>query len=159
MRKIQIIVVLTLTVTTLSLLTALAWAAPPLHHASGGGFFTAQGGSGDNEFMFAFNASQLNNDHGENAQGQFEQHNITNGNILHMKITEMDVFGKTVWLKGEVTKSIGANAGIGACREVKLQDNGEGKNADLDMRSKLSSKCDGTGLVLIDLDYGNIQIR
>lgn len=141
---------------------ALAWPGPAFHHASGGGQFEASG----NEFMFAFNARQLNVD--GDAMGQFEFHNRTNQSLLHMKIVHMELLGETtVGLIGEVTKSVGTNAGIGDCRAVKLQDNGEGKNAPLDMTSKLSSKCgywyvgdwDDGSFGLFTLANGNIQIR
>jgi hypothetical protein len=61
---------------TLLILAAFPlWAAPPLHHASGGGFFVLHSGSGDYDVMFAFNARQLSED--GSAQGQFEQHNLS----------------------------------------------------------------------------------
>ena len=158
----------------LLLSAALAGAGPALHHASGGGHFMASGGGGDNEFMFAFNARQLN-DFG-NAKGQLEFHNLTNGTLLHVKIIYLKFLSeKTVGFFGIVTKSVGTNAQIGDCRAVKVQDNGEGKKARLemlDMTSKLYSKnlprlCDGDPtdiidwdkLALIPLDNGNIQIR
>jgi hypothetical protein len=146
----------------------LAGAGPASHHASGGGHFEASGSGGVSEFMFAFNARQLN---GNGAKGQFEYHNITNGTLLHMRIIYAEFLpNATVGLIGEVTKSVGGNAQIGDCRAVKLQDNGEGKNAPLDMTSKLSNKCSGNSLTvnfgwddsafaLKPLDSGNIQIR
>lgn len=147
----------------------VAGAGPPLHHASGGGHFEASGGGGLSEFMFAFNAQQLNNYSG--VRGQLEFHNLTSGALIHMKIISMEMLpDATVGLIGEVTKSVGAGAQIGDCRAVKLRDNGEGKNSPLDMTSKLSNKCSGANLTapggwdhgdfaLIPLNNGNIQIR
>lgn len=148
----------------------VAGAGPPLHHASGGGHFEASGSGGALiEFMFAFNAQQLNSYGG--VRGQLEFHNLTSKNSLHMRIIRMDLLDSTtVGLIGEVTKSVGANAQIGDCRALKLQDNGEGKNSPLDQTSKLSNKCSGANLTapegwddsnfaLIPLDSGNIQIR
>ena len=169
-RKISITLAATAAAVGLLLSAApLAGAGPASHHASGGGHFLAEGGGGVSEFMFAFNARQRNGrDH---KMGQFEFHNITNGTLLHMKITHMEFLNETtVGLIGEVTKSVGGKAGIGDCRAIKLQDNGEGRNAPLDMTSKLSSKCSGnslalkngwddSALALIPLERGNIQIR
>ena len=147
----------------------LAGAGPASHHASGGGHFEASGGGGTSEFMFAFTARQLDDRGG--AKGQFEYHNLTNGTLLHMKIIHMELLDEaTVGLIGEVTKSVGGNANVLDCRAVKLRDNGEGKNAPLDMTSKLSNKCSGdvltttngwddSAFALIALDSGNIQIR
>ena len=152
----------------LLLSAALAGAGPALLHASGGGSFEASGGSGDNEYMFAFNARQLNDKF--DAKGQLEYHNLTNGHSLHIKISRLFFLGDaTVGLMGEVTKSVGesGNSPIGQCRALKLQDNGEGKNAlELDQTSKLSSACDfltakwdTNAFGLIPLDRGNVQIR
>ena len=146
----------------------LAGAGPASHHASGGGHFEASGGGKTSEFMFAFNARQLDDD---GAKGQFEYHNLTNGTLLHMKIIRFEFVDEaTVGLIGEVTKSVGGNAEVFDCRAIKLQDNGEGRNAPLDMTSKLSNKCSGdvltadggwnnSAFAFIPLDSGNIQIR
>jgi hypothetical protein len=155
------------TVGLLLIAAPLPGAGPASHHASGGGHFVASGGGVTSEFMFAFNARQLKNNGG--VKGQFEFHNITNGTLLHMKIIYAEFLDETtVGLIGEVTKSVGGNAKVGDCRAVKLQDNGEGKNAPLDMTSKLSNKCSSDiltatngwfDLALIPIDSGNIQIR
>ena len=149
----------------LLLSAALAGAGPALHHASGGGhFFAKTGGGGTNEFMLAFNARQLNEE--GTAGGQLEFHNLTNGTSLHLMIVHLEFLGEaTVGVHGVVTKSVGANAEVGRCRAVKVQDNGEGKNGGVDMTSKLSSKCPGAdgfswdNLKLITLDNGNIRVR
>jgi hypothetical protein len=73
----------------------------------------------------------------------------------------------TVGLIGIVTKTINSNAEIGDCRAMVMQDNGEGKNAPADQRSKLSGKygCgpvdfdDQSQFFLYELDGGNIQVR
>ena len=152
----------------------LAGAGPAFHHASGGGHFMASGDGGENEFLFAFNARQLNI-FGD-AKGQLEFHNLTNGTLLHVKIIYLKFLNKkTVGFFGIVTKSVGTKAQIGDCRAVKVQDNGEGKKARLEMldfASKLYSKnlprlCDGDPTLIIDwdklalisLDNGNIQVR
>jgi hypothetical protein len=169
MRKIQNIVLLTLTVMFLSMLVAApALAAKPLHHgnSSGGGLFHAPGGNeGFNLFVFAFDAHQLEAD-GE-ATGHFLQNNLTNGNVLHLDIIHMEFMnkGNSVGLVGLVTKSIGSNAEIGDCRAVLLQDNVKNSEMRKDMRSKLSSKCDppdfsnANHFQLYGLDDGHIQIR
>ena len=126
--------------------------------------------------MFAFNARLLNVDGtaenqylNGNAEGQYEQHDLTSGGIMHMEIFYMEFQGNDVWLIGEITKSINTNATIGHERAVRLQDNGEGKNAPLDERSKLYKRAnegDDWDLPLsveqfdlIPLEVGNIQIR
>jgi hypothetical protein len=167
MRKIQNIVLLTLTVVFLSMLAAApALAAKPMHDASGGGLFHAPSGNeGFNLFVFAFDAHPLGV-HGE-ATGHFLQNNLTNGNVLHLDIIHMEFMnkGNTVGLIGLVTKSIGSNAEIGDCRAVLLQDNVKNSEQQKDMRSKLSSKCDPPdfsdvkNFLLYDLDDGHIQIR
>jgi hypothetical protein len=168
MRKIQKIVLLTLTAVFLSMLAAApALAAKPMHHgnSSGGGLFHAPGGNeGFNFFVFAFDAQLEAN--GE-ATGHFLQNNLTNGNVLHLDIVHMEFMnnGNTVGLIGLVTKSIGSNAEIGDCRAVLLQDNVKNSEMRKDMRSKLSSKCDPPdfsdvkNFLLYDLDDGHIQIR
>ena len=166
-RRVTVMLAATAAAVGLLLIAApLAGAGPASHHASGGGHFEATGGGGTSEFMFAFNARQLNIN---GAMGQLEFHNITNGTLIHMKIIYVEFLPKaTVGLIGEVTKSVGGNAQIGDCRAIKLRDNGEGKNAPLDMTSKLSNKCSGNSLTvnwdnstfaLIPLDSGNIQVR
>jgi len=159
MKKIQISVLLTLTLAFLALLAATpALAAKPLHHASGGGFFVLpSGGGSSNDIMFAFTAHLLNDD--GYAMGQFEQHNLSNGGIVHLEIVHMVVDGNEVLLFGEVTKSINTKAKIGDERAVRLQDNGQGKNAPLDMRSKLYKPTYPTSFDLLPLDGGNIKIR
>jgi hypothetical protein len=159
MSKIRFIIMLTLTIAFLSLLTAVpVWAAPPLHHASGGGFLVLPASGGSlNDVMFAFNARQLNED--GNAQGQFEQHNLSNGGIVHLKIFHMEFDGNEVYLFGEITKSINTNAKVGDERAVRLQDNGEGIDAELDMRSKLYKPAYPPSFDLLPLEGGNIKIR
>jgi hypothetical protein len=144
---------------TLLILAAFPlWAAPPLHHASGGGFFVLPSSGGNfNDVMFAFNARQLSED--GSAQGQFEQHNLSNGGIVHLKIFHMEFDGNEVYLFGEITKSINTNAEVGDERAVRLQDNGEGIDAELDMRSKLYKPAYPPSFDLLPLEGGNIRIR
>jgi hypothetical protein len=134
------------------------WAGPPMHHASGGGFLVLPASSGSfNDVMFAFNARQLNED--GNAAGQFEQHNLSNGGIVHLKIFHMKFYDNEVYLFGEITKSINTNAKVGDERAVRLQDNGEGIDAELDMRSKLYKPAYPQSFDLLPLEGGNIKIR
>jgi hypothetical protein len=169
MGKIRKAVMFTLTVAFLSLLMAVpATAARPLHHASGDGYFSAPDKSGIlNDFMFAYNARQLLAD--GTANGHMQHYNLTNGTILWFEIVHMEFVGgdNTVGLIGIVTKTINSNAEIGDCRAMVMQDNGEGKNAPADQRSKLSGKygCgpvdfdDQSQFFLYELDGGNIQVR
>lgn len=134
------------------------WAGPIMHHASGGGFFVLPSGSGNsNDLMFSFNARQF--DAEGTAQGQFEQHNLSNGGIVHMEIFHMEFEGNQVYLFGEITKSINTKAEIGDERAVRLQDNGEGRDAALDMRSKLFKPPYNQPFDLMPLEGGNIKIR
>jgi hypothetical protein len=130
-----------------------------LHRASGGGFFVLPSNNESfNDVMFAFNARQLSED--GSAQGQFEQHNLSNGGIVHLEIVYMEFFdGNEVCLYGLITKSINTNAEIGSLRAVRLQDNGQGKNAEPDKRSKLVKDTVCDTFDLLPLDGGNIRIR
>jgi len=168
MSRIRMIAMFTLTVVLLALLTAVpALAAKPIHHASGDGFFNAPDKQGAmNDYMFAFNARQLKTD--GTARGHMQHHNLTNGAILYLEIVHMELVsgGNTVGLVGIVTKAINSGAKPGDCRAMVMQDNGEGRNAPDDQRSKLSGKfkCKppdfGDGdFSLYGLDGGNIQVR
>lgn len=124
-----------------------------LHQASGGGTFTASGGGGESQIRFAFSGRQVN--HKGRVKGHFEFHNVTNETSLYMKIVRMeflDEYRATVGLVMEVYSVSGSpGAGVGDCRAVKLQDNGDGFFGPLvDMTSKLSNKCSGDQLTVFD---------
>jgi len=168
MSRIRMIVMFTLTVVLLALLTAVpALAAKPIHHASGDGFFSAPDKNlVMNDYMFAFNARQLKAD--GTARGHMQHHNLTNGAIIFLEIVHMEFMAdeKTVGLIGIVTQAINSGAEPGDCRAMVLQDNGEGRNAPDDQRSKVSGKfkCGPTdfgdnAFLLYGLDDGNIQVR
>ena len=168
MRRIRIIIMMALTVALLFLLSAVtpAGATPPLPQASGSGVFYTPPGGGKiygYEFLFAFNARLLND--AGNAEGHFVYHNLTNLSVLQMKITYMEFEGNDVWMIGEVTLSEGTNAEVGDERAVRLQDNGEGKNARPDKCSKLSKDyiipgdLNEDNFPLIELDGGDVLIR
>jgi len=161
MKRTRNFVVLALTAALLALPAAPVGAARALNQASGAGSFTASGGGGgnnntvvENEFRFAFSARQLDDD--GTATGQFTYRNVTKGNRLQMEIVEMTVVDDGVCLKGEITKAVGGDAQVGAFRFVKLQDNGQGANAEPDMSSKLSGNSCGE---LFELDRGNVKIH
>ena len=168
MSRIRMIVMFTLTVVLLCVLTAVpALAAKPIHHASGDGFFNAPDKNGVmNDYMFAFNARQLKAD--GTARGHMQHYNLTNGALLYLEIVHVEIVngGNTVGLIGIVTLAINSGAEIGDCRAMVMQDNGEGRNAPDDQRSKLSGKfeCGVTdfgdnAFLLYGLDGGNIQVR
>ena len=161
MNKIRFIIMLTLTVTFLSLLAAAPAAAKkPLHHASGDGFFTVvDSPTKINDFVFQFNARQMNTDAELNANGHLEFHNLTQGYDYKMNIDfflEHPAEG-SVLLEGIVTESNNPKVELGVCKTVYVQDNGEGRNAPDDQISKFTN-C-GNDTPLYPIDCGNIQVR
>ena len=150
MSKTRTIVASTLTAVCLALLSTVSvGAAPAVLQASGGGSFVDDKG---NEFTFGFTA-RLDTD--GSARGQFEIHNRTKGNMVHLEIVSMEIEIDRVVLHGIITKAVGISDDVGTPRQVSIQDNGEGAKAPPDRISKISKEPQE----LNELFEGNIQIR